>query len=469
MATLLARDAELIVTMDADRRELRRMSLFVEDGWITAIGAADQLPAHADTVLDLSGQIVLPGLINTHHHLSQTLGRNISGAQEARLFDWLAPHFPLWGGVTPEALRLATQVGCAELALAGCTTVFDHTYVFRNGCGIDGIIAAARELGVRIHAGRGSISLGQSRGGVPPDGLVEDEAVILADSERAIRSHHQSHSGALTRLVLAPCSPFSVSPELLRASAELARRHPGVRLHTHLAETLDEERYTLDTHGLRPLAYMERQGWLAPDVWFAHGVHLDADDIRLLARGGAGISHCPSSNMRLASGLAPVMDLLAAGVPVGLGVDGAASGESGQLLQEVRQAFLLARLRLGLQSPLGTPPAAAWMTARQALELATLGGAAVLGRDDIGCLAVGRCADFFSLSLSSVAYAGALHDPVAAVVFCAPQPAVHTVVHGRLIVEGGQLTTIDLPAVVARHNAESRDLIAGVAASGSHR
>jgi cytosine/adenosine deaminase-related metal-dependent hydrolase len=469
MATLLARDAELLVTMDADRRELRRASLFAEDGWIVAIGPADQLPAEADTVLDLSGQIVLPGLINTHHHLSQSLGRNILGAQEARLFDWLTPHFPLWGAVTPEALRLATQVGCAELALAGCTTVFDHTYVFRNGCAIDGIIDAARELGVRLHAGRGSISLGRSQGGVPPDGLVEDEAVILADSERAIRCHHQSGSGALTRLVLAPCSPFSVSSELLRASAALARRHPGVRLHTHLAETLDEERYTLETHGLRPLAYMERQGWLAPDVWFAHGVHLDGDDIRRLARARAGIAHCPSSNMRLASGLAPVMELLAAGVPVGLGVDGAASGESGQLLHEVRQAFLLARLRLGLECPLGTPPQAAWMTARQALELATLGGAAVLGRDDIGRLAVGCCADFFSLSLGSVAYAGALHDPVAAVVFCAPQPAVHTVVHGRVIVEGGQFTTIDLPAVVARHNTVSGALLAVATADGTHR
>lgn len=469
MATLLARDAELLVTMDADRRELRRASLFVEDGWIVAIGPAEQLPAEADTVLDLTGQIVLPGLINTHHHLSQTLGRNISGAQEARLFDWLTPHFPLWEAVTPGALRLATQVGCAELALAGCTTVFDHTYVFRNGCSIDGIIEGARELGVRLHAGRGSISLGRSQGGVPPDGLVEAEAEIMADSERAIRCHHDSGSGALTRLVLAPCSPFSVSPGLLRASAALARRHPGVRLHTHLAETLDEEHYTLENHGLRPLAFMERQGWLAADVWFAHGVHLDADDIGRLARAGAGIAHCPSSNMRLASGLAPVMDLLAAGVPVGLGVDGAASGESGQLLHEVRQAFLLARLRLGLQNPLGTPPAAAWMSARQALELATLGGAAVLGRDDIGSLAVGRCADFFSLSLASVAYAGALHDPVAAVVFCAPQPAVHTVVHGRVIVAHGQLTTIDLPAVVARHNAASGALIAGAAAPGSHR
>jgi cytosine/adenosine deaminase-related metal-dependent hydrolase len=472
MTSLLARNAEVLVTMDSERRELRNVSIYAEDGLIKQIGPSEELPMHADTVIDLKGQIVLPGLVNCHHHLNQTLTRNIPAAQNNNLFAWLKAHYKIWAGTTPEASRLSVLVGCAELALSGCTTVFDHSYVFKNGNSVDVIVEAARELGIRFHCSRGSMSLGESKGGLPPDSCVEEEPAILEDTQRVIKAYHQSELGGMTRIVVAPCSPFSVTPSLLRDSADLARQYEGVGLHTHLCETFDEERYTLNTYGQRPVEFMESVGWLGDEVWFAHAIHVDDQEISQFASCGCGASHCPSSNMRLASGIAPIKKYMEAGVKVGLGVDGSASNDSSNMMLEVHTAFLLARLKMGLQPPEGPSRymnlsqshpkrAKEWMTAREILEVATLGGASVIGRNDIGSLEVGKCADFFSINLHTVDYAGALHDPVAATVFCAPQKAHYTVVNGRVIVDQGRLATVDLPLVVEQHNLASIKLVEG--------
>jgi cytosine/adenosine deaminase-related metal-dependent hydrolase len=436
--------------MDASRREIAGGGLFARDGRVEQVGPSASLPATADEVLDLAGHAVFPGLVNTHHHLYQTLTRAVPAAQNANLFNWLVTLYPIWARLSPEAIYISTLTGAAELMLSGCTTVFDHLYIYPNGARLDDQIRAAQEIGVRFHASRGSMSLGESQGGLPPDRVVEDEAFILRDTERLIDTYHDPRPGAMLRLVVAPCSPFSVTAGLMRASAELARAK-GVRLHTHLAETLDEEAFCLEKFQLRPVALMETLDWVGADVWYAHSVHVNQAEIELYGETGCGVAHCPSSNMRLASGIAPVKRYLAAGVHVGLGVDGSASNDGSHLLAEARQAMLLARV-------LGDPAA---LTARQALELATLGGAAVLGRDDIGALAPGMCADFFAVRLDRVAYAGAQHDPVAAALFCAPQQADLTVINGRIVVKDGQLTTLDLGRVVARHNQIAQAMLNG--------
>jgi len=462
MSTLLAKNAEVLVTMDGERRELKDAGIFVEDGFIKQVGSSAGLPATADTVIDLSGHIVLPGFVNTHHHLNQTLTRCLPAAQNNNLFAWLKAQYRIWAATDEEASRASTLIGLAELALSGCTTVFDHTYIFKNGNSVDCQIRAARELGVRFHASRGSMSLGQSQGGLPPDDCVEDEKFILEDSERVIKTYHDASPGSMTQVVLAPCSPFSVTTSLLRDSAALARQYK-VKLHTHLCETRDEERYTLERFSMRPVDWMETHGWLGDDVWFAHAIHVDDDEIRKFAQTGCGVAHCPCSNMRLASGIAPIKKYMAAGVKVGIGVDGSASNDASNMLLETRQAMLKARLHLGLLPPEGPQKfgllsqshplrAKEWMTAREALELATLGGASVLGRTDIGSLEPGKCADFFSLDLHTIGYAGALHDPVAAVLFCAPQSAKHTVINGRVVVRDGKLTTLDIQPVIETHN-----------------
>jgi cytosine/adenosine deaminase-related metal-dependent hydrolase len=466
MPTLLARNADMLVTMDDGRRELSNAGLFVRDGIIEQVGPTEDLPREADVVLDMSGQILLPGFVNTHHHLDQTLTRALPAAQNINLFPWLRVHYPIWNQRTPEASRLCTLVGLAELAASGCTTVFDHTYVFPNDCRLDDQISAAQEIGVRFHGSRGSMSLGESQGGLPPDDCVEDETAILDDSRRVIETYHDASRGSMIQVVLAPCSPFSVTPELLRQTAELARSY-GVRLHTHLCETFDEESYTLTRFGQRPVAWMETMGWLGDDVWFAHAIHVNDDEIRQFAGTGVGVAHCPCSNMRLASGIAPVKKYLDAGVRVGIGVDGSASNDASNILLEARQAMLLARLRIGLLPPEGPQTVLStsdplrrdeWMTAREALEIATRGGAAVLGRTDIGALAPGMCADFFSIDLNTVGYAGALNDPVAATMFCAPQKTRYTVIDGRVVVENGSVVTIDMTPVVEAHNRFSRGL-----------
>ncbi len=454
MATLLVRNAHILVTMDAARREIPGGGLFARDGFIEQIGPTSDLPAEADQVLDASDQLLLPGLINAHHHLYQTLTRAVPGAQDAGLFPWLQRLYPIWARLSPEDVGLATRTGLLELAHSGCTTCFDHQYLWPNGSTVGDQVAAAHEVGLRFHASRGSMSLGQSRGGLPPDSVVEDEDAILESCLQAIAAYHDPSPGSMTQVVVAPCSPFSVSPDLMRASAELAREK-GVRLHTHLAETMDEERFCLETFGARPVQYAEDLGWAGPDVWFAHGVFVTDPEISRLAAAGTGVAHCPTSNMRLASGIAPVAGYLAAGVPLGLGVDGSASNDGSHLLGEARQAMLLARLAA---APALTP--GPQMAARTALELATLGGARVLGRSDIGSLEPGKCADFFTLDLNRLEFAGALHDPVAAAVLCAPVPAHHLFVHGRAVIWGGRCTCLHREhELIEHHNRAARRLV----------
>lgn len=456
MATLLVRNAHTLVTMGPDRREIAGGGLYARDGFITQVGPTAELPATADQVIDASGLLVLPGLVNTHHHLYQTLTRAVPGAQDVGLFPWLKRLYPIWARMTPSDVGLSTRVGLLELAHSGCTTVFDHQYLWPNGSGVGDQIAAAHEVGVRFHVSRGSMSLGESQGGLPPDSVVEDEDAILEDCLRAIAAHHDPSPGSMTRVVVAPCSPFSVTPGLMRASASLAR-DKGVRLHTHLAETMDEERFCLDTFGARPIRYAEDLGWAGPDVWFAHGVFVDSTEIGRMAAAGTGVAHCPTSNMRLASGIAPLAGYLAAGVPVGLGVDGSASNDGSNMLAEASQAMLLARLAAA--PSLGGGPQ---MAARTALELATLGGAKVLGRDDIGSLEPGKCADFFCLDLGRLEFAGALHDPVAAAVLCAPVPAYHTFVHGRAVIWEGHCTCLVREReLIERHNRAAQRLVRG--------
>jgi 8-oxoguanine deaminase len=448
MSTLLIRHARVLVTMDAQRREIADGAVFIRDNVIEQVGPSADLPDAADTVIDASGQVVLPGLVNTHHHMFQSLTRAIPAAQDAALFDWLAHLYPLWAGLTPAMIHASTQTAMAELLLSGCTTTSDHLYIFPNGCRLDDSLDAAQEIGMRFHAARGAMSVGQSQGGLPPDRLVEDEAAILRDTQRLIETYHDSQRHAMQRIVVAPCSPFSVSQDLMRESARLARNY-GVSMHTHLAENSSDVTYSREKFNMTPAEYAEDCGWVGHDVWHAHCVQLDPAGIALFARTGTGVAHCPCSNMRLASGIAPVRAMLDHGVPVGLGVDGSASNDGAHLLGEVRQAMLLQRVGYG--------PGA--MTARQALEMATLGGAKVLNRDDIGALAPGMSADVVMFDMDQIGYAGALHDPVAALVFCAPTHVSHSVINGRIVVRDGRCVTVDLGVVRERHNRLAAELV----------
>ena len=427
-------------------------ALIVEGQQIVWVGLDRELTPEqlaGATVRDLSGHVVLPGLVNTHHHLYQTLTRCL--APDAGLFEWLRTLYPIWLKLTPEAAYDSAQLGLAELALSGCTTSSDHLYLYPNGVRLDDTIAAARDLGLRFHATRGSMSLGESKGGLPPDRAVENEDAILQDSARLIDTFHDASRFAMTRIALAPCSPFSVTGELMRESAVLARAK-GVMLHTHLAETEDEDAFCLSQFGLRPLDYADSLGWTGPDVWFAHGVHFSPGDAARLGQCGCGVAHCPSSNMRLASGIAPARTLLSAGVKVALGVDGSASNDSSHLLAEARQALLVSRVRGGADQAL---------TAHDALWLATRGGAAVLGREDIGQLAPGFAADLIAISLDDLGYSGARHTPLAALTLCAPPRVALNMVGGRVVVENSKLISVDLPALVKRHHTHSQRMIAG--------
>jgi len=411
-------------------------------------------------VLDLAGHIVLPGLINTHHHFYQTLTRAVPAAQNANLFNWLTTLYPIWARLTPEDIRISTQTALSELALSGCTTASDHLYLFPNGSRLDDEIEAARAVGLRLHASRGSMSLGQSKGGLPPDSVVDSEDKILEDSERLILTYHDPNPGSMVQIVLAPCSPFSVTGELMKQSAVLARRY-GVQLHTHLAETQDEEQFCLQKFGYRPVAYMQSVDWVGDDVWFAHSVHVSAEEIAVYAREKCGVAHCPSSNMRLASGIAPIVDMLSAGVNVGIGVDGSASNDGSHLLAEARQAMLLARLNAGLKGASLSSTGSEIFSVRQALEISTRGGAAVLGRTDIGSLEAGKCADFVAINLNRLDYAGALHDPVAAILLCQPRGVDHSFVHGRPVVRDGRILGLDIEEHIRLHNKTAKRLVEG--------
>ncbi len=460
MSTLLLKHADLLITMDAQRRQIADGGLFVRDNEIIQVGPSAALPPTADRVIEARGMIVLPGLVNTHHHLYQTLTRCM--AQDSVLFDWLTALYPIWARLTPEAVYVSAKVGLAELMLSGCTTSSDHLYIYPNGCRIEHEIEAAVELGIRFTATRGSMSLGQSKGGLPPDSCVEEEQFILKDSQRVIEQYHQRQRFGMVQVALAPCSPFSVTGDLMRESAALARAY-GVRLHTHLAETMDEERFCLEKFGMRPVDYVASLGWTGDDVWHAHCVCLNRQEIALFAATGSGVAHCPSSNMRLASGIAPIRAMRDVGVKVGLGVDGSASNDGNHLLLEARQAMLLQRVRGGDHEGIaptgGGDPAA--LGAQEVLEIATLGGAAVLGRDDIGSLAPGMAADFIGYRLERLDFAGALHDPLAALVFCTPPKVDLSVIDGRVRVQDGEIVGLDLPALICRHNEISRKMVRG--------
>jgi 8-oxoguanine deaminase len=461
MGTLLLKNTQILVTMDDHRREIPGGGLFIRDGFIEQVGITNDLPDSADEVLDLAGYIILPGLINTHHHFYQTLTRVVPAAQDANLFNWLKTLYPIWGRMTADDIFLSTQTALAELALSGCTTASDHLYIFPNGSRLDDEIFASKEIGLRLHASRGSMSLGESKGGLPPDHVVEDEAFILKDSQRLIEQYHDPKPGAMLQIVLAPCSPFSVTPELMRSSAALAR-HYGVHLHTHLAETQDEEVFCVEKFGLRPVALMSEMEWIGHDVWFAHSVYVNSNEIKLYADSGCGVAHCPTSNMRLGSGIAPALDMLGMGVKVGLGVDGSASNDGSNLLAETRQALMAARVRAGLMGASKSGgKALPIMSARQALEIATRGGAEVLGRNDLGSLEVGKCGDFFAIDLNRLEYAGGLHDPVAAVVLCAPVKVDYTIVAGKIVVKDGELVNVDVHRLVDKHNQAARRIVNG--------
>lgn len=449
MGTLLLKDIHTLATMDSSRRELSDVCIYIEDNLIAALGPLDAMPAAtADRVLNLSGHVVLPGLVNTHHHMFQSLTRVL--AQDSELFDWLTTLYPIWTRLTGEHIYTSARLAMAELMLSGCTTSSDHLYIFPNDVRLEDEIRAAEEIGMRFHAARGAMSLGESQGGLPPDEVVEREADILRDTQRLIESYHDAAAHAMLRIVVAPCSPFSVSVDLMRESASLARAY-DVHLHTHLAENDKDLAFSLERFGQTPGDYAERAGWVGEDVWHAHCVKLNPDEIRLFGRTQTGVCHCPSSNMRLASGVAPLRPMLDCGVRVGLGVDGSASNDGGHLLGEARQAMLLQRVS----------GAAAGLSAREALELATAGGASLLGRDDIGRIAPGMSADIVAWRLDGIGMAGALHDPIAALAFCQPPQVDLSIVNGKVVVEEGQILTVDLPVLIEEHNKLSRQLIRG--------
>ncbi len=441
---LVVAGADLVVTMDEDRRELAGGWVAIDRGFVAGVGPGTEAPPAARRVLRADGCLVTPGLVNTHHHIYQNLTRAYRPATAASLFDWLTTLYPRWAGLDEEAAYVSTWVGLAELAVSGCTTSTDHLYVHPAGAGdlLGASIAAARDLGVRFHPTRGSMSLSQKDGGLPPDSVVEDDDTILAASEAAVAAHHDPAPGAMVRVALAPCSPFSVTPDLMRRTAQLAQ-DLDVRLHTHLAEDPDEDAFCLETYGCRPIEHFENCGWGTDRAWVAHCIYPSAAEIARLGRWGTGVAHCPSSNMMIGGGgIAPVTDYRAARVPVGLGCDGSASTDSASLWLEARGALLLARQR-------GGPTA---FTAREALELATRGSAACLGRlGELGMLVPGAAADLVAWRLDGLAFAGALSDPVEALLRCGPTAAHHTVVAGHPLVEGGELRVTGLDAILARH------------------
>ena len=465
MSTLLIKNAQLVATFDdaepTKSRELVDASVFIRGKLIEAIGPAAELPQDADVVINARGHLVMPGMVNTHHHMVQSLTRAIPAVQNAELFGWLRGLYPIWAGLTPEMVHVSTQVAMAELLLSGCTTSSDHLYIYPNGVRLDDSIEAAAAIGMRFTASRGSMSVGQSQGGLPPDSVVEKEDAILKDTQRLIETWHDAAHASMLQIAVAPCSPFSVSRDLMRQSAALARSYK-TRLHTHLAENDHDVAYSREKFNCTPAQYAQDLGWLGADVWHAHCVKLDDEGINLFAASRTGVAHCPCSNMRLASGIAPIRAMLDAGVPVGLGVDGSASNDAGHMVNEARQAMLVARVRRAMQPPttdatghtfFGCDLGPAEMTARDALTVATRGGARVLGRTDIGHLAPGMCADLALFDLRTAAFAGgAVHDPLGALLLCASPQAAYAVVNGKVVVCQGRLMTLELEPLVERHN-----------------
>ena len=451
--TLLIKNADLLCTMEASESapfgaEISDSGLFARNGVIEQVGKTINLPGTADQIIDMRGHVVVPGMVNTHHHMFQNLTRAVPAAQNAPLFGWLQTLYPIWSRIGPEHIYWSTALALAELALSGCTTSSDHLYLYPNGARLDDSLAAAADIGLRFHGTRGSMSIGESKGGLPPDSLTEEEPTILSDCQRVIETFHDKKRFAMQRIAIAPCSPFSVSMDLMRESARMARSY-GVGLHTHLAENSEDIEYSLANFGMRPGDFIEAVEWTGLDVWHAHCVQLNATEIQLFASTGTGIAHCPCSNMRLASGIAPVRKMLDAGINIGLGVDGSASNDSGHMLSEARQAMLLQRVMKGGDA----------MTARETLSMATRGGAAVLGRDDIGVLAPGYAADIAAFNTRGIDFAGAQWDILAGLIFCASGNSNYTIVNGKVIVDQGMLTTMNMTKLLERHNAMTADLM----------
>lgn len=444
MKDILIRNADAIVTMDGARSELRQADLLLRGGQVAGVGQG--LHAPDAVIVEAAGCVVTPGLVNTHHHLYQSMTRAVPGGQDALLFGWLRTLYPIWGRMGPEEMRVSAQTGLAELVLSGCTMTSDHLYLFPNGARLDDTIDAALEIGVRFHPTRGAMSIGEGAGGLPPDALVEGEAAILEDMVRVVDRFHDPKDGAMVRVGLAPCSPFSVTRDLMREAAVLAR-DKGVMLHTHLAENDEDIAYSLANFGCRPGQYAEELGWTGADVWHAHCVKLDGTEIELFARSLTGVAHCPCSNCRLGSGIAPVRAMRDRGVRVGLGVDGSASNDAGNMVAEARMAMLLQRVANGADA----------MGAREMLEIATLGGAQVLGRTDCGSLEPGKRADVAIWDMRGIEAAGAW-DPVAALLLCGPTRVRHLFVEGRQVVRDGQVATIDLPRIIEDQNRLARRL-----------
>jgi 8-oxoguanine deaminase len=466
MPTLLVKNADVLVTMNERREEIKNGAVLIENNRIEWAGASADLErvlvetrpevaqTDVDQVLDAAGCVVMPGLVNCHHHLYQTLTRTIATGSGKGLFDWLEFLYPIWAELTPEAVYVSAKIGLSELVLSGCTTVADHLYLYPNGSKIDDEIRAAQEVGVRFHPTRGSMSLGESQGGLPPDRVCDSEPNIIKDCIRAVETFHDPNPLSMLRIGLAPCSPFSVTAALMRETVDLARQYPQVNLHTHLAETKDEERFCLETFGKRPLEYAESLNWAGEDVWFAHMVHPNDAEIDWLARTRSGVCHCPSSNMILASGIAPVRQMLDKKVRVGLGVDGSASNDGNHMLGEARQAMLLQRVGWP-----GFETRADRFTAREALELATLGGAQVLRRDDIGQIAPGKAADLVAFRVDDLAHGGGRADPVASLVTCVPTQVWFSVIDGQVRVEAGEFRPFELAPVIETHNRLSREMM----------
>ena len=443
MSSLLVKNITSLITNDKTLGDIKNGAIYVENNEIKQVGRTEDLPQTADVVMDASDKMVCPGFVNTHHHFYQTLTRAVPGAMDEKLFDWLVRLYPIWGELDSEATYISSKIAMAELILSGCTTTSDHMYLWPNGALLDDQIRAANEIGMRFHAVRGSMTLGRSQGGLPPDHVVQTLDEILKDSQRVIEKFHDNSRYAMTRVVLAPCSPFSVDQEILVQSAKLARSYKGVLLHSHVAETKDEETFTLQYAGLRPARYMEKLGWVGPDVWWAHCIWLSPDEVQMMAETGTGVAHCPSSNMRLGSGIAPIREMIDAGVKVGLGVDGSASNDSSHMIAEGRMAMLLQRVAKGADA----------LSIRETLMLETTGGASVLGRDDIGILKPGMAADFIGIDLDTVSFAGgACHDPVAAMFLCTPPQVDFSVINGKKVVEDGRLLTVDLEELIRKHN-----------------
>ena len=452
MSTLLIKNAKYLATMDGENhhetgRELNNTSIFCENGIIKDI-FSNHKEILADKIIDASNYVVIPGLVNTHHHLFQTLTKAIYKAQNATLFDWLKTLYPIWSNITPVELKSAVRIGLSELILSGCTTSSDHQYIFPNGVKLDDEIEVAKELGLRFHPTRGSMSIGESKGGLPPDYLIEDEEIILKDSIRVIEQWHDPSHNSMIKISLAPCSPFSVSKDLMIETAKLAR-HYNVGLHTHLAENLEDVVYSKEKFGLTPGQYIEELGWTGQDVWHAHCVKLSDKEISLFAKTKTGIAHCPCSNMRLGSGIIPLNKMLNKGVTIGLGVDGSASNDSGNLLNEARQALYLQRVNNFKNN----------LNARQALWLATTGGAKVLNRDDIGSIRLGNCADFAIYDLSNLELAGAVDDPIGALIFCGPLKSKYTICNGKILSEDNNIINLDIEEIITKHNTLSQSLL----------